>query len=513
MTTEQAAAISRAAAEATSAAAAARNQGAAAKKLETPPVLDQEMVKLLKVAGLKEALEERGKSIFGLKKDLLQRLSEAVQEEAEALEEEEEGEEEGAAAPQAPRRVVGATAQADACGVVLEWYLRDCPCCKTLLRVRLPHMITPLGCTECGVHFCAFNAHAAAHPPKPPRRLRGPRRSSPKQKAMWAFLSLQLKGTAVTGVSSAARFRDAMAAWKRHSAGRSYPLTAEVEAAADSARAAVGLRLGATPAQPIVALPLERGRPLSMPLQQNAKVMLLVEQLTPLPLPAFMPLAQRPRSKRSPLPPGAMKLVRQPKPASEASKAPVTGRAGKRAARTGGGAASSPAPPMGVRSRPWTWADMIAAEDAEVVAHGPELAAGPAPKHARSRRATTTRVFPAQPDQQVWRQASAAAAQGEPGWGLGRGPATEAIENLKAARMNEYFSIEYRLPHTEEWLRGILQRVEVPPNCTLGGTHWQVLNETGDKQLESLPGERCQGLYECFLEKDFRVPSEAIEEH
>ena len=118
----------------------------------------------------------------------------------------------------------------------------------------------------------------------------------------------------------------------------------------------------------------------------------------------------------------------------------------------------------------------------------------PAPAEAtrppRPRRATTTHVFLDQPDQQVWRQASAAAAQGEPGWGLGRGPATEAIENLKAARMNEYFSIEYRLPQTEEWLRGILQRVEVPPNCTLGGTHWQVLNETGDKQLAELAGER-----------------------
>ena len=76
----------------------------------------------------------------------------------------------------------------------------------------------------------------------------------------------------------------------------------------------------------------------------------------------------------------------------------------------------------------------------------------PAPAEAtrppRPRRATTTHVFLDQPDQQVWRQASAAAAQGEPGWGLGRGGATEAVENLKAARMNEYFAIEHRQPHT-----------------------------------------------------------------
>jgi len=384
VTAEQAAAISRTAAEATSAAAAARNQGAAAAALETPPVLDEEMVKLLKVPGLKEALEERGKSTDGLKKDLLQRLLEVVQEEAEEEEEEEEeGGDEGAAAlaPQVPRRVVGATTQADACGVVLEWYLKECPCCKALLRVHLPHVLTPLSCTECGVHFCAFNAHAAAHPPKPPRRLRGPLRQSPMQRAMHAFISQELRRTWVAGVSARAPdFRDAMAAWKRHRAA--HPEVGQQEAAAGSARAeAAGLRLGATPAQPIVALPVERGRPLSMPIQQHAKVMLLVEQLTPLPLPAFMPLTQRPTSKRSPLPPGAKKLVRQPKPTSETGdgKAPITRRARKRKARTGG-AASSPVPPMGVGGRGATWAETMAEEDANVVAHGPELAAGPASK-------------------------------------------------------------------------------------------------------------------------------------
>ena len=516
VTTEQAAAISCAAAEATSAAAAARNQGAAAQKLETLPVLDEEMVKLLKVPGLKEALEERGKSTEGLKKDLLQRLLEVVQEEAEELEGEEEegGGEEGAAAPQVPRRVVGATTQADACGVVLEWYLKECPCCKALLRVRLPHVLTPLGCTECGVHFCAFNAHAAAHPPKPPRRLRGPRRWSPMQRAMRAFMSQELRRTERAGVSRgrAAPFRDGMAAWARHRAA--HPEVGQPEAAAGSARAAAGPRLGATPAQPIVALPVERGRPLSMPLQQHAKVMLLVEQLTPLPLPAFMPLAQRPTSKRSPLQSGAKKLVRQLTPASEASKAPVTGRSRKRAARTGGGAASSPVPKMGVGGGA-TWGEMLAAEDAEVVAHGPELAAGPAPKHSRPRRAATTHIFLAQPDLQVWLKASAAAAQGEPGWGLGTGPATEVKENLKAARIHDYFSIEYFCYAKRQWLRGILQQVEVPPSCTRFSTYWQLLNETGDTQLELAPGEDDLGgsVLDNFMDGDYRVPSEAILPH
>jgi hypothetical protein len=80
-----------------------------------------------------------------------------------------------------------------------------------------------------------------------------------------------------------------------------------------------------------------------MPIQQHAKVMLLVEQLTPLPLPAFMPLTQRPTSKRSPLPPGAKKLVRQPKPTSETGdgKAPITRRTRKREARTGGAVSNS----------------------------------------------------------------------------------------------------------------------------------------------------------------------------
>ena len=519
VTTEQAAAIASAAAEATSAAAAARNQGAAAQKLETPPVLDEEMVKLLKVPGLKEALEERGKSTEGLKKDLLQRLLEVVQEEAEELEEEEEeggGEEGPAAPPQVPRRVVGATTQADACGVVLEWYLQECPCCKALLRVRLPHVLTPLGCTECGVHFCAFNAHAAAHPPKPPRRLRrGPRRQSPMQKAMHAFMSQELRRNEGARVSGrAAHFQDSMAAWARHRAA--HPEVGQPEAAAGSAQAAAGPRLGATPAQPIVALPVERGRPVSMPLQQHAKVMLLVEQLTPLPLPAFMPLAQRPTSKRSPLPPGAKKLVRQPKPASEASKAPVTGRSRKRAARTGGGAASSPVPKMGVGGGA-TWGEMLAAEDAEVVAHGPELAAGPAPKHSRPRRAATTHVFLAQPDPQVWLKASAAAARGEPGWGLGRGPAIEVKENLRAARIHDYFSIEYFCCAGRQWLRGILQRVEMPPTWTRFSTCWQLLNETGDTQVEHeelMGGEGGTGtVLDNFTDGDYRVPSEAILPH
>ena len=88
---------------------------------------------------------------------------------------------------------------------------------------------------------------------------------------------------------------------------------------------------------------------------------------------------------------------------------------------------------------------------------------------------------------------------------VGRGSATEAIENLKAARMHEYFAIEYRKPHTEEWLRGILQRVEVPACWTLGGTNWQLLNETGDKQLEEeLAGERSDGVYEQFLDRNLR---------
>eukprot|EP00964_Phaeocystis_antarctica_P163281 scaffold139186_cov148-Phaeocystis_antarctica.AAC.1 len=47
-----------------------------------------------------------------------------------------------------------------------------------------------------------------------------------------------------------------------------------------------------------------------------------------------------------------------------------------------------------------TWGEMMAEEDAKVVAHGPELAAGPAPNHSRPRRAATTHVFLAQPDLQ-----------------------------------------------------------------------------------------------------------------
>eukprot|EP00964_Phaeocystis_antarctica_P121927 scaffold85600_cov52-Phaeocystis_antarctica.AAC.1 len=78
--------------------------------------------------------------------------------------------------------------------------------------------------------------------------------------------------------------------------------------------------------------------------------------------------------------------------------------------------------------------------------------------------------------------------------------------------MNEYFAIEHRQPHTEEWLPAILQRVEVPSSWTLGGANWRLLNETGDKQLDELAGERCEGVYERFLERDFdfRVPAEAI---
>ena len=383
VTTEQAKAIALAAAAATKAAAAA--VPAQGQRLETPPVLDEAMVKGLKVQGLKEALQERGMSSDGVKKELVQRLLEALQEEAEEREEEAEAEggDEGtaaaAAAVQVPRRTVGATAQADACGVVLEWYLKECPRCKALLRVHLPHVYTPLSCTECGVHFCAFNAHAAAHPPKRPGRLRGPRRRSPMQRAMHTFLSQELRRTPVARVGGAAVFREAVAAWRRHRAA--HPEVGQREPTVDSsAQAAAGPRLGATPAQPVLALPVEQGRPtgplvgpLMPPLQQNAKVMLLVEQLTPLPLPAFMPVAQRPTSKRSPLLPGAKKLVRQPKP-------PTTTHMRKRAARTGGGAASSPVPPMGGGA---TSQEQMAAEDAEVVAHGPELAAGPAARRAR----------------------------------------------------------------------------------------------------------------------------------
>ena len=143
----------------------------------------------------------------------------------------------------------------------------------------------------------------------------------------------------------------------------------------------------------------------------------------------------------------------------------------------------------------------------------------PAPAEAtrppRPRRATTTHVFLTQPDQQIWRQASADAAQGEPGWGLGRGGATEAVENLKAARIHDYFSIEYFCYAKRQWLRGILQQVEVPPSCTRFSTYWQLLNETGDTQLELAPGEDDLGgsVLDNFMDGDYRVPSEAILPH
>ena len=98
--------------------------------------------------GLEQMRTDPDPELRGMAEDELPQLQarlEALQEEAEEREEEAEAEggDEGtaaaAAAVQVPRRTVGATAQADACGVVLEWYLKECPRCKALLRVHLPH--------------------------------------------------------------------------------------------------------------------------------------------------------------------------------------------------------------------------------------------------------------------------------------------------------------------------------------------------------------------------------------
>ena len=71
--------------------------------------------------------------------------------------------------------------------------------------------------------------------------------------------------------------------------------------------------------------------------------------------------------------------------------------------------------------------------------------------------------------------------------------------------MHDYFSIEYR-EHTAsgyEWLRGILQQLEKPPSYTNWSSCWQLLNETGDTQVELIGGE---SVLDNFEDGDWRVP-------
>ena len=90
-------------------------------------------------------------------------------------------------------------------------------------------------------------------------------------------------------------------------------------------------------------------------------------------------------------------------------------------------------------------------------------------------------------------------------------------ENLRAARIHDYFSIEYFCCAGRQWLRGILQRVEMPPTWTRFSTCWQLLNETGDTQVEHeelMGGEGGTGtVLDNFTDGDYRVPSEAILPH
>ena len=75
--------------------------------------------------------------------------------------------------------------------------------------------------------------------------------------------------------------------------------------------------------------------------------------------------------------------------------------------------------------------------------------------------------------------------------------------------MHDYFSIEYRnlTASGYEWRRGILQQVEKPPSYTNWSTCWQLLNETGDTQVELMGGEGGSGsVLDSFEDGDYRVP-------
>ena len=97
-----------------------------------------------------------------------------------------------------------------------------------------------------------------------------------------------------------------------------------------------------------------------------------------------------------------------------------------------------------------------------------------------------------------------------------RTSSTSAASSPSAlAKIHDYFSIEYFCFDKKQWLRGILQQVEVPPSCTRFSTYWQLLNETGDTQLELAPGEGDLpgSVLGNFTDGDYRVPSEAIVPH
>lgn len=77
--------------------------------------------------------------------------------------------------------------------MALQWYILPCPACATVLRARLSQPLTPLSCVECGEHFCAYNAHLAAHPPKKPPALRAKPKWSRLGRAYRVHMSSALK--------------------------------------------------------------------------------------------------------------------------------------------------------------------------------------------------------------------------------------------------------------------------------------------------------------------------------
>ena len=317
--------IARVAAEATSAAQLrGQRAGPAVQLVEPVQELDATKAKGLKVPELKDALGERGLETTGKKAELLARLLTAISEAEEERQEEELAEEDGSgeepgassgAADGSSRGKAGLaapTAIAEAAGIALQWYLTNCPICRTQLQVRLPQPYTQLCCTHCSALFVAPNTHLDRLPTVPLWVPKGPRKRSQMELAQASFVREAIPRAKAThpNLGPAQRLSVIMREqWPAHKASL---VIAEPPAPAPSATS--------VSREVVVAQPFD---PSSGAVASEGVQMLglLATQLTPLPPPAFMPLAQMQKRKRQV--PGKKEHVLRPKSAAIA-RTPAT---------------------------------------------------------------------------------------------------------------------------------------------------------------------------------------------